>query len=490
MSLLGQLLDLYCQGKLCIYCVARFSFRIGERYYSQSMEDIINNLFQAEKREVVHPKTNCVICFNMSIYFQSDEIVERIHEALKESGHIYEGTFYINTSFPQAIFVREMALCRYITRTFPSKNYSPFRLKDTLRFILMTKIKDWKCELESPLKLTIEFTHQQLREDGDKLIEISVGKKRKRMETLTSTIAMNIIENIPLKIFEESFTIPPTRNEEDPGTYKFIFERDYIYVGGRYRKYSRQLSQSQWIIQGKEMHEHSITKEIGEVLKKYFECDEYFMIASGREDVDVRMLGNGRPFVFELHNPRKVTLPIELYAQIQEEINKSPAIQVMHLQPIEAKDVDIIKKGEREKRKRYLALIWAESMKELKIKDLLIQQKTPIRVLHRRSLLTRERMIYSLELHPIDGHFGLLELETQAGTYIKEFVHGDLGRTTPNIIELLGCNADILSLDVVEVLLDFPKECRPEKLRPVTFDIPPFITLNEQQKQKCKEIIN
>lgn len=35
-----------------------------------------------------------------------------------------------------------------------------------------------------------------------------------------------------------------------------------------------------------------------------------------------------------------------------------------------------------------------------------------------------------------------------AGTYIKEFVHGDLGRTTPNVGSLIGKEVDILQLDV------------------------------------------
>lgn len=38
---------------------------------------------------------------------------------------------------------------------------------------------------------------------------------------------------------------------------------------------------------------------------------------------------------------------------------------------------------------------------------------------------------------------------TQAGTYIKEFVHGDFGRTKPSLGELLGgVSIDILALDV------------------------------------------
>jgi len=34
-------------------------------------------------------------------------------------------------------------------------------------------------------------------------------------------------------------------------------------------------------------------------------ASHYSFSSGGREDIDVRMLGNGRPFVVELHNPRK-----------------------------------------------------------------------------------------------------------------------------------------------------------------------------------------
>ena len=43
-----------------------------------------------------------------------------------------------------------------------------------------------------------------------------------------------------------------------------------------------------------------------------------------------------------------------------------------------------------------------------------------------------------------------LTLTTQAGTYVKEFVHGDLGRTTPNLREILNIpDLDIIALDVM-----------------------------------------
>lgn len=87
---------------------------------------------------------------------------------------------------------------------------------------------------------------------------------------------------------------------------------------------------------------------------------------------------------------------------------------------------------------------------------ILLKQRTPIRVLHRRSLATRERSIFRLEIcKPETNHpkAFVLKLATQAGTYVKEFVHGDFGRTSPSLRDLLGCDVDILALDVMVILL-------------------------------------
>ena len=63
--------------------------------------------------------------------------------------------------------------------------------------------------------------------------------------------------------------------------------------------------------------------------------------------------------------------------------------------------------------------------------------------------MVRERMIHKASAIRLAAHFIQLDLETQAGTYVKEFVHGDFGRTVPSVGSLLGCEADILQLDVV-----------------------------------------
>jgi tRNA pseudouridine synthase 10 len=59
------------------------------------------------------------------------------------------------------------------------------------------------------------------------------------------------------------------------------------------------------------------------------------------------------------------------------------------------------------------------------------------------------------KLVPNQPHWFLLHLEAQAGTYVKEFCHGDFGRTSPNVGSLLGgTQVEIHELDVTHIALD------------------------------------
>ncbi|XP_048392181.1 putative tRNA pseudouridine synthase Pus10 isoform X2 [Stegostoma tigrinum] len=186
--------------------------------------------------------------------------------------------------------------------------------------------------------------------------------------------------------------------------------------------------------------------------------------SSGREDVDVRALGNGRPFAIELLNPRRASFPPKELKELQQKINSSTdKIQVRDLQMVTREAIVHMKEGEEEKTKSYSALIWTEKaitkndidfLQDLQ--DLKLDQKTPLRVLHRRPLAVRTRVIHSMRVEYIDLHHFRLYLKTQAGTYVKEFVHGDFGRTKPNLGTLLNMTTDILELDVESVDVDWP----------------------------------
>lgn len=253
-----------------------------------------------------------------------------------------------------------------------------------------------------------------------------------------------------------------------------------IFIAGRYNKYLRNLSQSPWIDKDDVRIKESVQELIEDGLKKFLQFDKSIFSSSGREDVDVRMLGNGRPFVFKLVNPwNPSNYSQETMSKIQDYINTkhSDKIRILHLQVVTSEDVSKnIKQGEESKAKEYRALCCCSKILTIEdinricnIEDLYIDQKTPIRVLHRRSLIVRRRKIHKLRIDRVNlsdfesvredqlDNVFVLTLLTEAGTYIKEFVHGDFGRTSPSLSDILGdCDTDLMELDVMEVYLDWP----------------------------------
>ncbi|GJQ87436.1 hypothetical protein Trydic_g19202, partial [Trypoxylus dichotomus] len=126
-----------------------------------------------------------------------------------------------------------------------------------------------------------------------------------------------------------------------------------------------------------------------------------------------------------------------------------------------------VKEGEEQKTKDYNALCLTKEPVTQEQVDKIntygkvdILQKTPIRVLHRRPLAIRIKTIYEMKAELIENkpHLINLHLKTQAGTYVKEFIHGDFARTTPSIGEIIGTDVDIIALDVTSINLDWPME--------------------------------
>ncbi|MGO8806303.1 MAG: tRNA pseudouridine(54/55) synthase Pus10, partial [Candidatus Bathyarchaeia archaeon] len=83
-----------------------------------------------------------------------------------------------------------------------------------------------------------------------------------------------------------------------------------------------------------------------------------------------------------------------------------------------------------------------------------IKQQTPLRVLHRRADLIRERYIYKVKVKKVSLKRALMEIRCQGGLYVKELVSGDEGRTIPNVSDLLGNRAKTLKLDVLKVMVE------------------------------------
>ncbi|MFW9801378.1 MAG: tRNA pseudouridine(54/55) synthase Pus10 [Candidatus Thorarchaeota archaeon] len=246
--------------------------------------------------------------------------------------------------------------------------------------------------------------------------------------------------------------------------------RNPIFIQGRYRKLKRGVPQSRWDCgecRGKGCEEcggtgrkypDSISEYIGEPTQQAAQGTKFKVHAAGREDIDVLMLGDGRPFVVEISEPLVRAPNLQLLAK---DINKkaSGIVEVVDLKITTRKRAQKIKDEASENVKEYSAIIQTEEdvtskalQKAVKaLSGIDIEQRTPNRVAHRRSDLVRRKHIYEVRLKRtkkrlLEGFF-----KVQGGTYVKELISGDNGRTVPSLTEKLGTACECTELNVTAI---------------------------------------
>ncbi len=243
-----------------------------------------------------------------------------------------------------------------------------------------------------------------------------------------------------------------------------------VFIYGRYKKLVRGIPQSRWDCNdchGKgcsqcggtgRKYPDSISEYIGIPVQKLMKGSRFKVHAAGREDVDVLMLGTGRPFVLEISKPMIRTPDLgELERAINSEANGK--IEVMNLELTVRERAQTIKSEASENVKEYLAQIQIEETvtedelkkAEEKLTDIQIKQRTPTRVSHRRSDLIRDKQILQVKLTRISENLVEGFFKVQGGTYIKELISGDDGRTTPSLSSVLGRQCICNELNVIAI---------------------------------------
>ena len=414
----------------------------------------------------------CYTCVGLLDSRFIQEVVEATHARLGLAGYRDLDSFQLSVSAPLSLSVRRKAVQLHIAKLLGDDSEFPAEGFVKEEFKLLLKI-------QLPGKLSIPYDNQSKFEVSVKLTNDSCfgycsfltkiypecfkqGHKKGRRSSC-------VLNQSSLALALEKSTLSDFKSHNMCNT-QCVFDVSFLhkplYLAGRYNKFSRKLSQTPWVVDGVKKTEHSIQELICSKLQDEVMPTEIKFSASGREDADVRMLGNGRPFLIEFQNPKRVELTTKEISVMQESINSSTdMVKVRGLTVISSTLTRALKEGEEDKQKHYAALIYTSkpiSNEDLlflsEIKDLTVKQKTPLRVLHRRTLACRERIVHSLSASLIDAHHFKLELQTQAGTYIKEFVHGDFGRTSPNLRELMNQEVDIIWLDVMQVVLEWPPQ--------------------------------
>jgi len=207
------------------------------------------------------------------------------------------------------------------------------------------------------------------------------------------------------------------------------------------------------------MYSESVEELIGEPLQKEAQGEDVALHGAGREDVDARMLGPGRPFVIEVKKPKKRNLNLNKLAEM---INKK-AVRKVKVSRLRFVDKEYVRKLKQPEAAEKVYRVIVEFDRGVENKDLLkieqqlpnatVCQQTPMRVLHRRADLVREKHIYEAHVKRLAPNRVELKLRCQGGLYIKELITGDEGRTIPNVADIVGSRATPLELDVLNVLL-------------------------------------
>ena len=346
------------------------------------------------------------------------------------------------------------------------------------------------------------------------------------------------------------------------------------YIYGRYRKLERGIPQTRWPCRACKgrgcekcnntglQYESSVQDLIGNPILESLKATEHSFHGMGREDIDVRCMGRGRPFVIELKEPKLRTCN---YQELEELVNKraAGAIEVTDLRsstrsevvrikdtpadksytirfsltPMNEAEYDVLtapldltkedknsrkrkpRRGDNRKdntkplpseivtedtgydesalsklKKAELETICVDNnlAKSGKKADLIarilampppgsvcfelpneetirtaimslqgtkLAQRTPDRVAHRRADLIRRRDVVAVHEPLIeimdDGSTEVeFTLRCESGTYVKETIHGDNGRTQPSVASLLKAKCEVLWLDVGDIHAD------------------------------------
>jgi tRNA pseudouridine synthase 10 len=473
----------------------------------------------------------CPFCFGLLDSIHTEEYRTFLEKEIISSGYQFS-SFGIILLVTSATFIRDHLIYCFLLEL--GLNIGPIQKIETVKEIVKGKTielisgifgKPYVGNVDNQQLEGFDITVHFTSEEGNAIYKALTSLKpnptqtmnKKRERNYLSCIAQHsdsqketikLLESLDISLIQTKVPMVPEKVLKSCSCV-LSYKVPAIVLAGRYIKLSRNISQTPLILGDRRIGDTSLEEAIGSIVMPYFESTEPKLCGAGREDLDVRMLGRGRPFIFEMGTPKKLIptnnegIEISLF-ELQEKINESNKdIIVSDLQIIPTKNSNsTLVDSENEKRKHYRALIElskpldSSKLNEINQKEpFQILQKTPIRVLHRRALLDRERMIHSIQLTHIRDNLLYLDLVTQAGTYIKEFVHGDLGRTNPNLSSLLSWDnfeCDIILLDVMHVDLEWPPKTewstKDYKYQEMIDEMPQYIlSLTENKFQSADE---
>jgi len=309
-----------------------------------------------------------------------------------------------------------------------------------------TNIIQREKEIQEYVKVDVENIKKEINREIGKALSIKLGKE----------VDFEAPQIVILIDFTKDMVKPQIEVQINP-----------LFIEGRYKKLIRGIPQTKWPCReckgrgckrcnytGK-MYSESVEELISpEILKEAGGTESKFH-GAGREDIDVKMLGTGRPFVLEIKEPHKRNLNLK---DLEKKINQDNTgkVSISGLKFTDKSRRSKIKTSSTDTYKVYRAKVNLD--KEITPEDLdiiksigKIEQRTPKRVAHRRADLVRKREVRNIEIKILADRCLELIIECQGGLYIKELISGDNNRTNPSVSSILNSEARCVQLDVIDV---------------------------------------
>ncbi|KAF3793202.1 putative tRNA pseudouridine synthase [Nymphaea thermarum] len=481
------------------------------------IEDEYNKVIAPPKSEATNEL--CIICFGILqfVYVYNkeqnliseesgkDDLAVLVADLVKNAGYESDG-FLLEVYVPSAIMINEQNIWSYMKNRYGSEDWynkiiaaNRLSVKDTLKLSITKSIENllvvclnaklvfqflaficWLSFLS--INLTNHFGIQSYFIDDFQATRSAAQSFRIRM-TYTHMGSSGNPVDYPCSGLDGcrkrkagKFLIEYLYNsiyaDDDVDTQSApVINQDILPTASKslLQEYTRNVSQTRWIIDDERMGEASVEELIGKVIISKLGAESFKFHAAGREDIDVRMLGSGRPFLVEVTNACTVPSCDDI-REIVHLINNEERrlIGVKNVKIVGKEAWDLMREGEAEKQKQYAALVWISrplTDQDLEyisnVKDLEVSQRTPIRVLHRRSPLERKRIIHWMRGQRVAGssQYFMLHLCTQGLVFLftsypeKNEVLIDSRRDVPRRRELLkGTGHEFGVLEVRRVL--------------------------------------
>jgi tRNA pseudouridine synthase 10 len=365
---------------------------------------------------------------------------------------------HVGISVPAEILTRQHVFAFTLSRRSGVIFTGWVDIRDCFRFLISTMLPTTALHADATIKAVLSVTLPGLAETE------SLTAAKRRLDAASN----------PPDFAYLPWAHPTSDDSNSLAHYavEFSAESMPVYVCGSYLKLSRDVSQSPSEILAERSIQDILADALRTTIPHALDEAEFALSAAGREDVDVRMLGNGRPFVLTLRNMRLKRLftdaELAQVSRLLASANDPPVL--VHSPHIGSESsMAAIKESETTHAKRYRCVVYTAvpfAQSELDailstVHDLAVLQDTPIRVMHRRTVATRPKTLHKVHAQLFPGflstataksHWCLVDLECGSGMYVKEWVHGDFGRTRPSLGDLLGCKTSILQLDVLDLV--------------------------------------